>query len=341
MNNLPEKPELTFKMYEMISNYWVACAIYVAAKLKIADLLSQGPKSLPELAKASQSDEKSLYRVLRAITSVGIFEEKENNIFVLNDLGSTLQSDVAGSVRPWALANLGEHYPAFGDLTYGVQTGKVPFDHVHELSLWEYYKNNPESGDNLIKAMAGMSGAVLKGIINAYDFSPYSTIVDVGGGNGAMLFALLYSSPSSHGIVFDEPYVVKETEKQIPEDLKGRCSVVGGSFFEKIPANADLYVSKWVVHDWNDREALNLFKVCYNAMRVGSKLLVIDSVIPDELNKPHAGKLLDLNVMAMATGKERTFYEIKNLLKQAGLTFTRLIPTNSEIASIIECEKTT
>jgi hypothetical protein len=340
MEKLPEKPELTFKMYELISGYWVACSIHAVARLDIADLLSNGPKTLSELALASHSDQKSLYRLLRAVTSVGIFEEQADGTFILNDLGSTLLSDVPGSAKPWALANLGEHYPAFGELTYGVQTGKVPFDHVHGVSLWDYYKQHPEAGVNLMKAMAGISGAVLKGIIDAFDFTPYATIVDIGGGNGAMLFAVLNSSPKSKGIVFDEPYVVEATMKQIPESLKDRCTVSGGSFFEEIPANADLYMTKWVVHDWNDDEAIALLKVCHKAMPVGGKLLIIDAVIPDDaLNRPHAGKLLDINVMAMATGKERTFNEFKNLLEKAGLIFKRLIHTSTEVSSIIECEK--
>ncbi|MCC9070637.1 acetylserotonin O-methyltransferase [Flavobacterium sp. F-65] len=339
MKNLPKNPELTFKMYELISGYWVACAIHSVAKLEIADLLVDEPKSLSELAKESQSDETSLYRLLRATASVGIFEELPNGKFKINDLGATLLTDVPGSIKPWALANLGEHYPAFGNLTYGVQTGKVSFDDVYEKSVWEYYKDNPDAGANLMKAMAGVSGAVLKGIIDTYDFSPYKTIVDIGGGNGAMLFTVLYSSPSSKGIIFDEPYVVEATAKQIPDDLKNRVSVSGGSFFDEIPANADLYLTKWVIHDWNDKEAIDILKVCYKAMPVGGKLLIIDSVISDELNGPHAGKLLDLNLMALTTGKERTLSEFKSLLKQVGLSFIRLIETNTEISGIIECEK--
>ncbi|OXA70488.1 hypothetical protein B0A67_15850 [Flavobacterium aquidurense] len=339
MKNLPNNPELTFKMYELISGYWIACAIYSVAKLDIADLLANGPKTLAELAKESQSHEISLYRLLRATASVGIFEELPDGKFRINDLGKTLLSDVPGSIKPWALANLGEHFPAFGNLTYGIKTGKVPFDDAHGKSVWDYYKDNPEAGVNLMNAMAGVSGAVLKGILDIYDFSPYKTLVDIGGGNGAMLFAVLYASPSSKGIVFDEPYVVEKTATQIPDELKDRCTVYGGSFFEEIPANADLYMTKWVIHDWSDAQAIALLKVCHKAMPVGGKLLIIDSVISDELNEPHAGKLLDLNIMAMTTGKERTLKEFKTLLKESGLLFKSLIATNTEVSSIIECEK--
>lgn len=341
MEKLPQKPELSFKMYELISGYWVACCIHAVSKLDIADKLADGPKTLSELAKETESDEPSLYRLLRAVTSVGIFEENKNGTFQLNDFGSTLLTDVPGSVKPWALANLGEHFPAFGDLTYGVQTGKVPFDHAHGIPVWDYYQQNPDAGVNLAKAMAGMSGAVLKAIIDAYDFTPYKTLVDVGGGNGALMFAVLGAAPGSKGIIFDQPYIADLTSKSIPQDLAERCTTAAGSFFEAvIPEGADLYMMKWTIHDWNDDESIQILKNIHHAMPKGAKLLIIDSVIPDDSqNKPHAGKLLDINIMAMTTGKERTLSEFKSLVEKSGLTFKRLILTDTEISSIVECEK--
>jgi len=340
MKKLPKKPELSFKMYELISGYWIACCIHSVAQLDIAEKLLSGSKSLDELAKETNSDKQSLYRLLRAVTSVGIFEEKNDGTFELNDFGGTLLSDVPGSVKPWALANLGEHYKAFGNLTYGVKTGKVPFDDAYGIPVWEYYKQNPEAGANLAKAMAGMSGAVLKAIIDVYDFKPHKKITDIGGGNGALLFAVLDTAPDSVGIVFDQPYIVEQTVNLIPPDMKHRCMVMGGSFFEELPADQDLYMTKWVIHDWNDEESIRILKNIYKAMPVGSKLLIIDSVIPDDSeNKPHAGKLLDINIMAMTTGKERTLSEFKYLVEQSGLTFKKLIQTNTEISSIVECEK--
>lgn len=340
MEKLSEKPQLTFKMYELISGYWVACCIHAAAQLNIADILLKGPKTLAELTEETQSDEKSLSRLLRAVTSVGIFTEREDGAFELNDFGATLLTDVPGSVKPWALANLGEHYPAFGELTYGVKTGKVPFEHAHGKPVWEYYKDNPMQGANLAKAMAGMSGAVLKTIIDAYDFIPYKKLADIGGGNGALMFAVLNAAPASTGIIFDEQYVIDQTSHIIPEVLKNRCTTVGGSFFDEVPFGADLYMTKWVIHDWNDDEAVIILKNIQKAMPTGAKLLIIDSVIPDDSrNHPHAGKLLDINILAMTTGKERTLSEFKMIIERAGLKFNRLIETETEISSIIECEK--
>lgn len=338
MERLIEQPQLTFKMYELISGYWVACCIHVVAQLSLADILLKGPKTLAELAEETQSDTKSLSRLLRAVTSVGIFTEKEDGTFELNDFGATLLTDVPGSVKPWALANMGEHYPAFGALTYGVQTGKVPFEHAHGKPVWEYYKDNPVRGANLAKAMAGMSGAVLKTIIAAYDFNPYKKMVDIGGGNGALMFAVLDATPTSTGIIFDEQYVIDQTKKLIPERLNNRCTTIGGSFFDEVPFGADLYMTKWVIHDWNDDEAIIILKNIQKAMHPDAKLLIIDSVIPDDSrNRPHAGKLLDINILAMTTGQERTLSEFRIIIERAGLKFNRLIETETEISSIIEC----
>lgn len=340
MKNLPEKPELSFKMYEMISGYWVGCCIHAAAKLDIADKLQYGAKTLSQLAQEAHAHEPSLYRLMRALTSVGIFMETRDETYELNDFGATLLTDVPGSVKPWALANLGEHFPAFGDLTYGVQTGKVPFEHAHGIPVWEYYQKHPEAGANLAKAMAGMSGAVLKTIIDTYDFKPYKHLVDIGGGNGALMFAVLEATPDSRGTIFDQPYVVERTNEVIPEELRDRCDTAAGSFFDTVPQEADLYMTKWVIHDWNDEESVKILTNIALGMKKGSKLLIIDSVIPDDSqNKPHAGKLLDINIMAMTTGKERTLNEFKQLLQRAGLVFNQLISTSTEVSSIVECEK--
>lgn len=339
MNRHTIKPEATFKMYELISGYWIACAIHALAQLQVADFLSDGPKTINELSEISATDASSLYRLLRAVTSVGIFEEMSDGKFQINELGKALLSDTAGSVKPWALANLGEHFPAFGNLAYGISTGNVPFDHVHGMSLWDYYKTNPLAAENVTKAMAGVSGAVIEGITDYYDFSPYKKLVDIGGGNGALMFGVLKSTPHSQGVIFDEPYVIEQTKLNIPEDLKNRCSVEGGSFFETLPEGADLYMTKWVLHDWNDEQVNQIFDMCFKSMKSGSKLIIIESVLPDEINTAHAGKLLDLNIFAMTKGKERTVSEFKNLVERAGLRYNRLILTNTELSSIIECEK--
>ncbi|MGE8433570.1 methyltransferase [Chryseobacterium joostei] len=334
------KPESTFKMFEFLGGLWLNGCIKTAAELNIADLLTDGPKTTSFLAGQTQSHEKQLYRVMRALSSAGIFEESENRTFALNDLGAALQTDVPGTAKNFIITIMSEHLPAYGDLTYAVQTGKIPFDHIYGKDLWKFYKENPKMGENFGKGMTGMSGMELRGIIENYDFIPYKKIVDIGGGNGVMIHTILDNAPNSYGIIFDEANVIEKTIQMIPEHLKERCSVAIGSFFDKIPEGADLYTMKWIIHDWSDEECIQILKNCYNAMPKGAKLLIIDAVIPDDsYNQHHMAKLLDIVMMACLTGRERTLSEFKMLIEKVGLKFNRLIHIGTEAKSIIECEK--
>ncbi|KAA2223509.1 methyltransferase [Chryseobacterium sediminis] len=340
MERQPVKPEFTFKMFEILGGLWLTGCVKTAAELNIADLLASGPMTISKLAEETQSHEIQLYRVMRALSGAGIFEESENRTFILNDFGAALQSNVPGTAKNFVLTIMNEHFPGYGDLTYAVQTGKIPFEHIHGKDLWEYYKEYPEIGENFGKGMTGMSGMELKGIIENYDFKPYQKIVDIGGGNGVMIHTILNSTPDSFGIIFDEANVIEKTVKMIPENLKERCSVAIGSFFDRVPEGADLYTMKWIIHDWSDDECVQILKNCYNAMPRGAKLLIIDAVIPDDsLNKPHMAKLLDIVMLACLTGKERTLSEFKMIIEKAGLQFNRVVDIGTEAKSIIECEK--
>ncbi|MBV8327672.1 methyltransferase [Chryseobacterium sp.] len=334
------KPEYTLKMFEVLGGVWIAGCVKTAAELNIADHLFIGHQSVSSLAEKTKSDEKALYRIMRALSSVGIFEELENKVFALNEFGAALQSDVPGTAKNFVLAILREHFPCYMQLTDNVQAGKIPFDHVHGMGIWEYYKQNPDAGTNFGKGMTGMSGMELEGILNTYDFTPFNTIVDIGGGNGVMMHAILNTSPDSSGIIFDEAHVTDIANSLIPENLKSRCSVAVGSFFDQVPAGGDLYTMKWIMHDWNDKECIRILKNCYDAMPKGAKLLIIDAVIPDDSrNKPHVAKILDIVMMAALTGRERTLNEFQKLIEEAGLKFTRFMDIGTEAKSIIECEK--
>ncbi|MBB6330524.1 hypothetical protein HNP24_001474 [Chryseobacterium sediminis] len=336
----PVKPEFTFKMFEILGGLWLTGCVKTAAELNIADLLASGPMTISKLAEETQSHEIQLYRVMRALSGAGIFEESENRTFALNDFGAALQTNVPGTAKNFVLTIMNEHFPGYGDLTYAVQTGKIPFEHIHGKDLWGFYKEYPEIGENFGKGMTGMSGMELKGIIENYDFKPYHKIVDIGGGNGVMIHTILNNTPDSFGIIFDEANVIEKTVKMIPENLKERCSVAIGSFFDRVPEGADLYTMKWIIHDWSDDECVQILKNCYNAMPKGAKLLIIDAVIPDDsLNKPHMAKLLDIVMLACLTGKERTLSEFKMIIERAGLQFNRLVHIGTEAKSIIECEK--
>lgn len=340
MEKQPIKTEFTFKMFEILGGLWLTGCIKTAAELNIADLLASGPKTISFLAEKTQSHEAQLYRVMRALCGAGIFEESENRTFALNDFGAALQTDVPGTAKNFVLTIMNEHFSCYGELTYAVRTGKIPFEHIYGKDMWGFYKEFPEMGENFGKGMTGMSGMELKGIIENYDFKPYKKIVDVGGGNGVMIHTILNNAPESSGIIFDEAHVIEKTITMIPENLKGRCSVAIGSFFNEVPQGADLYTMKWILHDWNDEKCIQILKNCYNAMPKGARLLIIDAVIPDDsLNKPHIAKLLDIVMLACLTGKERTLSEFKMIIEKAGLQFNRLIHIGTDAKSIIECEK--
>lgn len=337
MNN--QAPPPTVQMMQMITGFWTSCCVYAAAKLNIAEILKEKSQTADQLAEATHCDAPSLYRVLRALSSVGVFRENEKKQFESTPLGDTLQSDIPGSMKAMAIAQLGDHFNAWGNLVYSIKTGHIAFDNIEGMSVWKYYEMHPDEGVNFMKAMTGLTGAVIQHVLPEYDFSAFQTIVDIGGGNGALLMAVLDRTPHAKGIVFDEEYVVAETKNSIRQKgFDERCATEAGSFFEFIPENADAYLMKMVLHDWNDEQCLQILKNCQKAMKPGSKLLVLDAVIP-EGNEPHPGKFMDINMLTMTGGKERTEKEFTVLFAAAGLRLSRIVPTHSPLFSILEVVK--
>jgi len=338
MNNqqLPPPP---MQMLQMITGFWTACCIYNAAKLNIAGHLAAAPKTTSQLAETTGSHAASLYRLLRALASVGIFSENEQGEFSNTPLSETLIDDVPGSMRAMTLAQLGDHFNAWGSLPYSIKTGAIAFDKAEGMNIWQYYESHPEEGLNFMKAMTGLSSASVMSVLPAYDFSVFNTITDIGGGNGALLMAVLGTAPNATGTVFDLDYVVNETAKAIEANgLVSRCDTAAGDFFESIPAGADAYLMKLVLHDWDDEKCVQILTNCSRAMKPGSKLLVIDAVISPG-NTPHPGKFLDINMLVMTGGKERTEKEFAVLFAKAGLHLNRVIPTHSPMFSIVEVVK--
>jgi len=339
MNHEHQLPPPPVQMLQMITGFWTASCIYNAAKLNIADLLTDGPKTPEQLAKQTHSHATSLYRLLRALASAGIFAENERGEFANTPLSETLKDNVPGSMKAMAIAQLGDHYRGWGNLKHSLKTGDIAFDHAEGMTIWEYYEAHPEDGANFMKAMTGLTGAVIAEVIPAYDFSQFKTIIDVGGGNGALLIAVLGTAPNTKGTVYDLDYVVKETQKILIEnEMATHCSVEAGSFFNHVPAGADAYLMKLVLHDWNDMQSIAILTNCSKAMRADSKLLVIEALIP-EGNVPHPGKFMDINMMAMTGGKERTEKEFCELFSYAGLKLSKVIPTHSPMFTILEVVK--
>lgn len=340
MNDEKQMPPPPAQMMQKITGFWIACSVYTACKLNIGDLLAKNPQTAEQLAEQTNTHAPSLYRLLRALASDGIFSEDENGVFSNTPLGDILQDDVPGSMKAMVVAELGDHFKAWGNLEYSIKTGGIAFDHVEGKTVWEYYEQNEEDGLNFMKAMSGLTGAVIKHVLPVYNFSQFKSMVDIGGGNGALMMALLDASPDATGIVFDEEYVVKETQKIISDKGYGdRCTAQSGNFFESVPENADVYTMKFILHDWNNDKSGQILANISRAMNAESKLLIFDAVISGA-NLPHPGKFLDLNMLAMTGGKERTEAEFAALLEQSGLKITQVIPTHTPMFSIIEAIKT-
>ncbi|QDT92992.1 methyltransferase [Gimesia algae] len=325
---------------QMITGYWVSQSIYAAAKLGIADLLVAGPQTAELLAQATNTNSSALYRLLRALASVGIFAENEQREFALTPMAEFLRSDIPGSKRALALMSGDEQFRAWSEILYSIQTGKTSFDKVFEKPIFEYLADNPDKGQIFDQAMTGIHGRETGDIMNAYDFSGINTLMDVGGGNGSNIINLLQNYPEMKGILFDLPQVVERAEPYIEQaGLTDRCQLIGGSFFESVPAGADAIFLRHIIHDWDDEKSLTILRHCHAVMSENSRLLVVESVIPPG-NDPFPGKFLDLVMLMIPGGKERTAEEYEALFEQAGFKLTRIISTESEL-SIIEGIKLT
>jgi hypothetical protein len=321
---------------QMATGYWVSQSIYVAAKLGIADLLKDSPKSCDELATATGTNAPSLYRVLRALASLGVFAETQPNHFTLTPLAACLQSDTPNSVRACVILQGEEHYQAWGEFMHSVQTGGSSFEHIYGMNLFEYLAQNPESAKIFDESMTNLSVSQSATIAASYDFSSIQTLVDVAGGEGLLIASILKSNPTLKGVLFDRPHVIERAKRFLEaEGLLERCQLAAGNFFESVPEGGDAYILKYIIHDWDDERAIAILKQCHNVMPANGKILVAEQVIPPG-NEPFMGKLLDLNMLAVLPGgRERTEAEYRALFEKAGFKLTRIVPTQDEM-SIIE-----
>jgi hypothetical protein len=322
-------------MLQMIQGFWVSRAIYVAAELRIADLVDDEPKTAEALAKATGTHAPSLYRVLRALASVGVFSEDAEGRFALTPVAATLRSNQPGSLREFAMVELAaDHYPAWEAVLDSVKTGEVAFHRVFGMDAWAHRAENREHGELFDKAMASFGNVVNQTVVESYDFSQFSNVVDVGGGDGSLLTGLLKAHPGMKGLLLDLPQVIPGAERYLEaQGLTDRCEVVAQDFLHSVRAGADAYVLKWIVHDWNDDDSTTILKNCHRAMRKDSKLLVVEAIIPPG-NQPSFHKFMDLNMMVMLGGRERTEPEYRSLLEAAGFELTAVTPTQTEMMVI-------
>lgn len=325
----------------MITGFMVTQSIYVAAKLGIADLLKDGPKSCDELANAVRAHPDALCRMLRALASMGIFAENQNGHFELTPLAMPLQTGVPGSLRAWAVM-MGEEWVwrPWGELLYSVRTGEIAFDRVFAMGLFDYLSRNPEAGETFNEGMTASPMQPASAVVAAYDFSRINTIVDVGGGHGAQIAAILKANPHTSGILFDLPHVIEGARSLLEvEGVAARCELVGGDFFQSVPISGGAYILKAVIHDWDDDRSIAILKNCYRAMTNSGKLLLVERVMPARIEQSAVFHLLarfDLHMMVFnAGGRDRTETEFRALLDAAGFKLTNIFPTQS-MSSIIE-----
>jgi len=328
---MAEPVDLKTQMNQLIRGYWTTQAIFVAAELQIADLLADGPKHPDELGRLSGVKGDMLYRVLRALASIGIFAEDAEGRFMLTPLAETLCGD--SGQRAYARLHGQELYQSWAKLLEAVRTGDAGFVEAFGMPAFEFFSKNPERGAVFDKAMTGHHGREADPMLDAYDFSPFNSLVDVGGGNGSLLIAILNRHPKMHGVLFDLPRVVDRARAAVENSFRERCRLVGGSFLESVPNGADAYLLRHIVHDWRDDDAAQILRNCRKAMKPGGRVLVVEIVVPAG-NDASFAKWMDL-MMVTYGGKERSEKQYRQLFAQSGLQLTRVIPTNAGI-SVIE-----
>jgi hypothetical protein len=319
---------------QLIWGFTVSQALYTAAKLGIADVLRNGPKSPSEIADAVGADELALHRLCRALTTINILTEDAQGGFATTAMGELLSSDHPQSMRPMAIL-MGSPFVwrPWGELSEAIVTGMPAFDQVYGETFFEYFGRRPEDASVFNEAMSGATSDQLPAILAAYDFSGFSKIADVGGGQGALLRGILEQYPNATGVLCDVPSVVAEASEIRGTSVADRCEYVGADIFQSVPLGADAYILKAIVHDWSDAQSIQILLNCRQAIRDDGKILLIELVIKPS-NEPDFAKWLDLNMLVVLPGRERTEEEFRDLYAAAGFQLTRIIPTGG--VSIIE-----
>jgi SAM-dependent methyltransferase len=330
----------TAAMVGLIAGFGISHAIRVAAELGLADALADGPRSAQELASITGSNVASLKRLVRALVSVEVLAEDEVGRFALTAIGRTLRRDVPGSLRAWALTALGQECSAgWGELVRSVRTGEIAFEAVFGTDIWRYRAEHASSARVFDEAMAQLVTVYMDEVTDTYSFSDFESIVDVGGGSGSFMIALLQANPRMTGILCDLPHVAQSARRSLADaGLARRCEVVGGDIFESVPEGGDAYVLCRVLHDWNDERALAILKNCRKAVKAGGRLVIIERVVPERAQDVSPLVFVsDLQMMVMTGGCERSEVDWRMLLAKAGFSMRQIVPTAS-VMSVIEGE---
>jgi hypothetical protein len=335
-SDLPPEAAATQHLLQIATGHVAAAALQVAVKLNVADHLAAGPRDVTELARAVGANEDALYRILRSLTALGVFEEDQPRRFALTAAGALLRPDVPGSVYPLALwISSPFHFRVYADTMHSVRTGQPAVEKTTGLPAFEYLAKDRELAAIFNNAMTAFSAALIPAVLGAYDFTGIKHLVDVGGGHGALLAGILQKYPGMRGTVFDQEHVVSGARAPLSAaGLADRTEVVAGDFFRSVPTG-DAYVMKHIIHDWDDEKSTIILKNIRRALEGNSagRVVLVEGVIVDGPEGAF-GKIMDLEMLVLPGGKERTAEEFAALFARSGFALQRILPTGAELCVI-------
>jgi hypothetical protein len=328
-------------LFQLVIGKWISQALGTVVEIGIADQLAKGARQCRDLAREAGLSEDGLYRLLRALASVGVFAEGAKRRFKLTSMGQLLRSDHPESLAGYARFTAHDiTWRPWGKLSYSVRTGMPAFDHVFHTPIFEHFSRNPEVAAVFDDAMTSISAMEAQATSDAYDFKGIGTLMDVAGGHGVLLATILRRHKNMHGILFDLPHVAAGASATFTRaGITSRVRIESGDFFKELPSGADAIMMKHILHDWDDDSATRILQTCHRALGKRGKVLIVDPVVPSG-NTPHYGKLLDLEMLVLTPrGRERTKAEFAKLLEGAGFRLSRAIATESPL-SIVEAVRT-
>ena len=319
----------------MLGGFRLSRAVWLAARLRLADLVGDGPATVTELAAASRTDPDALERLLDALAAFGIFRRDGAAGFGQTPASEVLRSDHPRSQRAWLECLLGgEMFEAWGAIESAVRTGRPSFETRHGVSWVEYYREHEDAGALFAEAMSATTRTFEDALLAADAFPPFAFAVDVGGSQGSLLRRLLERNPDARGVLFDLPEVIERWRAEQPDDLDGRLSAVAGDFFEHVPPGGDLYLLKFILHDWDDERAVAILRQVREALAPGGRIAIVEAVLPDQPME-HPGWLFDLNMLAVTGGRERAERGFAALLERAGCRIEHVTPTGCPLSVMV------
>jgi len=336
----PSTPTASDVLFPLMTGKWISQAVGTVVEIGVPDLLAKGARQCSDIARQAGVSEDGLYRLLRALASVGFFREGADRRFKLTPMGQLLRSDHPRSVAGYARFNAHDStWRPWGQLAYSVKTGLPAFDHVFGAPIFDYLSRNPEAAAVFDDAMTAISSTEARAVSDAYDFDGIDTLMDVAGGHGLLLATILRQHKTMRGVLFDLPHVAVGAAATFARlGVTPRVRVKSGDFFKELPADADAIIMKRIIHDWDDGAATRILQTCHRALGPKGKILIVDMVVPVG-NEPHPGKLLDLQMLVLTPrGRERTKREFAKLVRGAGFKLSRVVATESPI-SILEAVK--